>query len=59
MPTARPGQAVTTLKSLKRLVERQAKDEGLWFIAEYASEAYLQKALRLLHEAIERLQAKP
>lgn len=42
------------LQRLKRLVEQQAKDEGLWFIAQYASEAYLQRALRLLHEAVER-----
>lgn len=36
-----------------RIVDRQADDDGLWFVAEYASEAYLQAALRELHEAIE------
>ena len=45
------------IERLKKLVAKQAEDEGLWFIAEYASEAYLQEALRLLHEAIERLDA--
>lgn len=43
------------VKRLKKLVLKQAEDEGLWFIAQYASEAYLQRALRLLHKAIERL----
>ena len=35
------------------LVNKQADDEGLWFIAETASEAYLQQELRKLHAAIE------
>lgn len=35
------------------LVDVQAKDEGLWFVPVYASEAYLQRALRELHAAIE------
>lgn len=35
------------------LVDRQAEDEGLWFDAETATEAYLQKALRQLHAAVE------
>ena len=39
--------------AIKRLVARQAEDDGLWFVAETASEAYLQCALRLLHEVIE------
>jgi len=42
-----------TIKHLKKLVARQAEDEGLWFVAQYVTEAYLQKALRLFHEAIE------
>lgn len=37
----------------QELVDIQAEDEGLWFVAETASEAYLQKALRDLHAAIE------
>lgn len=36
-----------------RIVDEQAKDEGLWFIAETAAEAYLQQELRRLHAAIE------
>jgi hypothetical protein len=43
------------IERLKKLVSKQAEDEGLWFVAQYASEAYLQRALRLLHGAVERL----
>jgi len=35
------------------VVEEQALDEGLWFIAHTASEGYLQRALRRLHAAVE------
>lgn len=35
------------------IVDRQAEDEGLWFQAQTASEAYLQQELRRLHAAIE------
>ena len=35
------------------IVKEQAKDEGLWFDAEYITESYLQEALRRLHRAIE------
>ena len=35
------------------LVEAQAEDEGLWFIAEDAPTAYLQQELRKLHAVIE------
>lgn len=35
------------------LVQRQASDEGLWFVAQTAPEAYLQAALRELHAAVE------
>lgn len=38
---------------LKELVNAQAEDEGLWFLALTASEAHLQTALRDLHAAIE------
>ena len=41
------------LAAAQKLVEVQAKDSGLWFAAEYNSEAYLQKALRKLHAAVE------
>ncbi len=39
--------------SLHTLVEQQAKDAGLWFVAQTAPEAYLQQELRRLHAAIE------
>jgi len=42
------------LRRLKRFVARQAEDSGLWFGAEYASEAYVQQELRKLHEAVEK-----
>lgn len=35
------------------LVEEQAEDEGLWFVARTAPEDYLQQALRRLHKAVE------
>ena len=35
------------------LVDEQAEDEGLWFNAITASEAYLQQELRRLHAAME------
>ncbi len=38
---------------LIELVNKQAEDEGLWFIARTAPEAYLQQELRKLHAAIE------
>lgn len=41
------------IKALEDLAAEQAEDEGLWFIAETASEAYLQQGLRRLHHAIE------
>jgi len=43
------------LKYLQRTVDYQANDAGLWFDANYSSEAYLQSALRFLHELIEEL----
>jgi len=36
------------------LVQKQAEDDGLWFITRSASEAYLQQELRRLHATIER-----
>jgi hypothetical protein len=38
---------------LRALVDEQAEDEGLWFIARTAPEGYLQQELRRLHAAIE------
>jgi len=41
-------------KEIKKLVGEQAEDEGLWFCAETAPEAYLQHQLRTLHFLIEK-----
>jgi hypothetical protein len=41
------------MDKIKELVEEQAEDEGLWFYAETAPEAYLQHELGRLHELIE------
>jgi hypothetical protein len=40
-------------ESVRAIVDEQAEDEGLWFVAETAAEAYLQQELRRLHAAIE------
>lgn len=45
-----------TLKNLQDLVDLQAEDEGLWFVATTASEQYLQDALRKLHDAVEHME---
>ncbi len=41
-------------KRIKKFVARQAEDETIWFIAESGTEAYLQQAIRELHEVIEK-----
>lgn len=41
------------LTTIAAVVNEQASDDGLWFIAEHATEAYLQAALRRLHAVIE------
>ncbi len=41
------------LDHLRALVAEQAEDEGLWFDAQYITEAYLQQELRRLHALIE------
>ena len=38
---------------LAKIAAEQAEDEGLWFFAMTAPEAYLQQELRRLHAAIE------
>ena len=38
---------------LKLMIEQQADDIGLWFVAETGSEAYLQQELRKLHALCE------
>lgn len=40
-------------RQARQLVEQQAEDDGLWFIAQTAPEAYLQQELRKLHKIIE------
>ncbi len=39
--------------NVMKLVNKQAEDEGLWFITQTVGEAYLQKELRKLHYSIE------
>lgn len=46
-------QVAGVLSASRRLVNEQAEDEGLWFVAESVTEAYLQNALRKLHAAVE------
>lgn len=45
---------VDGLCEIRSLVDIQAEDEGLWFIAQTAPEAYLQQELRRLHRLVER-----
>jgi hypothetical protein len=47
------------LSSCRTLVNEQAEDEGLWFVAATAAEAYLQQELRKLHAAIEAAPSAP
>lgn len=41
------------VRAARIIVDEQAGDDGLWFIAETCAEAYVQQALRRLHAAIE------
>lgn len=41
------------LRAAQLLCASQAHDDGLWFVAQTASEDYLQCALRALHYAVE------
>ena len=41
------------MEKLQHIINRQAEDDGLWFIAQTAPESYLQRELRILHDAIE------
>ena len=47
-------KGIATLRAARALVDEQANDEGLWFVADTAPEAYLQQELRKLHSIIER-----
>lgn len=42
-----------TLEVARKVVQEQIEDEGLWFVAQYITESYLQEALRKLHAIIE------
>jgi hypothetical protein len=42
------------LTAIQAAVDMQAEDDGLWFDARTATEAYLQQELRKLHAVIER-----
>ena len=46
-------EAARRVADLQTIVDEQAEDEGLWFHAITASEAYLQQELRRLHAVIE------
>jgi hypothetical protein len=46
-------ELLTEKVAVKAVVDAQAEDDGLWFEAQTAPEAYLQAALRRLHAAIE------
>ena len=41
------------IENIVAVVDKQAEDDGLWFIAKTAPEAYLQQELRRLHRVIE------
>jgi len=60
MTTPTTDSADELARALAELICHQAEDEGLWFNAMTAPEAYLQRALRDLHEAAERaLRTRP
>ena len=46
-------RALAQPNTAQQVVDEQAEDEGLWFRAETAAEAYLQQELRRLHAAVE------
>lgn len=46
---------ISFLDPILAVVDEQADDEGLWFLAVTAPEAYLQQELRRLHAAIENI----
>jgi len=48
-------EARAGIKELQAVVDAQAGDEGLWFVAQLAPEAYLQQELRRLAYAVEKL----
>ena len=44
---------IAEVSAIRAIVDEQAEDEALWFVAKTTLEAYLQTALRWLHEIIE------
>ena len=52
-------QPAPALERLRKMVNEQAEDDGLWFRAETAPEAYLQQELRRLHHAVEAVRGDP
>ena len=46
-------RAKTLAGRLRFIIDEQAEDEGLWFVAATAPEAYLQQELRKLHTEVE------
>ena len=44
---------LAAFRSALALAASQAEDDGLWFVAHTAPEAYLQQELRRLHAALE------
>lgn len=44
---------MTNLKHPMQVVNEQAEDAGIWFISTRATEEYLQRELRKLHQVIE------
>lgn len=49
----RLAQRDARIAELCALVDKQAEDDGLWFVAVTAPEAYLQQELRRLHAAVD------
>jgi hypothetical protein len=44
---------------LRRFVREQTFDEGLWGQCRYASEQYMQNALKLLHRVVKNVDIEP
>jgi hypothetical protein len=47
------GEQLERMALARELVDVQAEDDGLWFMARYITEGALQQALRELHELVE------
>lgn len=41
------------LADIRKFVNEQADEKGLWFVPQTVTEDYLQRALRSLHEVVE------